>query len=39
MGSSISAEQIERLVWIRSLVRFPHILLFLDRDRAGWDGQ
>jgi transposase/5S rRNA maturation endonuclease (ribonuclease M5) len=38
MGSSISAEQIERLVWIRSLVRFPHILLFLDRDRAGWDG-
>lgn len=38
MGSAISAEQIERLAWIRSLLRFPHILLFLDRDRAGRDG-
>jgi DNA primase len=38
MGSSISAEQIERLVWIHSRVWFPHILLFLDRDRAGRDG-
>jgi DNA primase len=37
MGSSISPEQIERLAWIRSLVRFPHILLFMDRDRAGKD--
>ncbi len=35
MGSSISAEQIERLVWIRSRLRFPYILLFLDRDQAG----
>ena len=38
MGSSISVEQIERLVWIRSRVWFPHILLFLDRDCAGQDG-
>ena len=35
MGTAISAEQIERLTWIRSRVRFPHILLFLDRDQAG----
>jgi len=35
MGSSISAEQIERLVWIRSRLRFPYIRLFLDRDKAG----
>jgi transposase/5S rRNA maturation endonuclease (ribonuclease M5) len=38
MGSAISAEQIERLAWIRTRVRFPHILLFLDRDQAGRDG-
>lgn len=38
MGSTISGEQIERLGWIRTRVHFPHILLFLDRDRAGQDG-
>jgi transposase/5S rRNA maturation endonuclease (ribonuclease M5) len=38
MGTSISEEQIERLTWIRSHVRFPHILLFLDRDQAGRHG-
>jgi 5S rRNA maturation endonuclease (ribonuclease M5) len=35
MGSSISAEQVERLVLIRSRLRFPYIRLFLDRDEAG----
>jgi transposase/5S rRNA maturation endonuclease (ribonuclease M5) len=35
MGSSISAEQIERLSWIKSRLQLPYILLFLDRDRAG----
>jgi 5S rRNA maturation endonuclease (ribonuclease M5) len=35
MGTAISAQQIERLAWIRTRVGFPHILLFLDRDRAG----
>jgi DNA primase len=35
MGSTISTEQVERLAWIRARVRFPHILLFLDRDQAG----
>jgi transposase/5S rRNA maturation endonuclease (ribonuclease M5) len=38
MGSAISAEQIERLAWIRGRVDFAHILLFLDRDQAGRDG-
>jgi transposase/5S rRNA maturation endonuclease (ribonuclease M5) len=38
MGSAISAEQIERLVWIQTRVRFPHIVLFLDRDPAGQSG-
>ena len=38
MGTAISEEQIERLTWIRTRVRFPHILLFLDRDQAGRDG-
>jgi DNA primase len=38
MGSTISVEQIERLVWIRSRVRFPRTLLFLDRDPAGKTG-
>ncbi len=38
MGSAISAEQIERLAWIRTRVRYPHILLFLDRDPAGRSG-
>ena len=38
MGSAISGEQIERLVWIQTLVRFPQILLFLDRDQAGLSG-
>jgi transposase/5S rRNA maturation endonuclease (ribonuclease M5) len=35
MGSSISAEQIEKLLWIRKQLRFPFIQLFLDRDRSG----
>jgi 5S rRNA maturation endonuclease (ribonuclease M5) len=35
MGTTISGEQIERLAWIRERVAFPHIVLFLDRDRAG----
>jgi DNA primase len=35
MGSSVSAEQIERLTWIRSRLRFPYVLLFLDRDKPG----
>lgn len=38
MGSTISTEQVERLVWIRTLVRCPRILLFLDRDQAGQSG-
>jgi 5S rRNA maturation endonuclease (ribonuclease M5) len=35
MGSSISAEQIQRLSWIRNRLQFPYILLLLDRDKAG----
>jgi transposase/5S rRNA maturation endonuclease (ribonuclease M5) len=35
MGTSISAEQIQRLLWIRNRLQFPFILLLLDRDRAG----
>ena len=35
MGSHLSAEQIERLAWIRSRIGFPRIVLFLDRDQAG----
>jgi len=35
MGSSISAEQIERLLWIRNRLQLPYILLFLDHDKAG----
>jgi transposase/5S rRNA maturation endonuclease (ribonuclease M5) len=35
MGSAISEEQIERLVWMHEKVKFPRILLFLDRDMAG----
>lgn len=38
MGSHISAEQIERLTWIHSRIRFPRIVLFLDRDQAGQNG-
>lgn len=38
MGSAISAEQIEKLAWIRTRLQFPHILLFLDRDQAGQNG-
>jgi transposase/5S rRNA maturation endonuclease (ribonuclease M5) len=38
MGSAISREQVERLMWIRTLVRFPRILLFLDHDQAGQSG-
>ena len=35
MGSSIAAEQIERLLWIHNRLQLPYILLFLDRDKAG----
>jgi transposase/5S rRNA maturation endonuclease (ribonuclease M5) len=35
MGTSISVEQIQRLLWIRNRVPFLNILLFLDRDQAG----
>jgi 5S rRNA maturation endonuclease (ribonuclease M5) len=35
MGTSISAEQIERLSWMRDRLQFPKVLLFLDRDKAG----
>jgi transposase len=38
MGAHISAEQIERLGWIRSRIGFSRILLFLDRDDAGRKG-
>ena len=38
MGAHISAEQIERLAWIRSRIRFTRIVLFLDRDNAGRNG-
>ena len=38
MGAHLSGEQIERLVWIRSKVEFPRIVLFLDRDEAGRKG-
>jgi len=35
MGSTISVEQIERLLWIHERVQFPRVVLFLDRDSAG----
>jgi transposase/5S rRNA maturation endonuclease (ribonuclease M5) len=35
MGSSISTEQIQRLLWIHNRLQLPRILLWLDRDRAG----
>jgi transposase/5S rRNA maturation endonuclease (ribonuclease M5) len=35
MGSSISAEQIQRLLWIHSRLQLPYIVLFLDRDKPG----
>jgi DNA primase len=38
MGAHISKEQIERLIWIRSQIGFPRIVLFLDRDEAGQKG-
>jgi transposase/5S rRNA maturation endonuclease (ribonuclease M5) len=38
MGAHITWEQIERLTWIHSRIRFPRIVLFLDRDQAGRDG-
>jgi transposase/5S rRNA maturation endonuclease (ribonuclease M5) len=38
MGAHISAEQIERLEWIRSRIGFSRIVLFLDRDEAGQKG-
>jgi DNA primase len=38
MGSSISLEQIKRLLWIQERVHFPRIFLFPDRDKAGQNG-
>jgi DNA primase len=38
MGATVSAQQIQRLVWLNRRLRIPHILLFLDRDPAGHDG-
>jgi transposase/5S rRNA maturation endonuclease (ribonuclease M5) len=38
MGAHISAEQIERLTWIRSRIGFARIVLLLDRDNAGRNG-
>lgn len=38
MGTHLSGEQIERLKWLRSRIRFPRIVLFLDRDQAGRNG-
>jgi 5S rRNA maturation endonuclease (ribonuclease M5) len=38
MGAHITAEQIERLTWIRSRIGFARIVLFLDRDNAGRNG-
>jgi transposase len=38
MGAHISAEQIERLGWIRSRIGFSRTVLFLDRDEAGQKG-
>jgi DNA primase len=35
MGTSISAEQIQRLLWIHNRLQLPYILLFLDRDKPG----
>jgi len=38
MGAQIAAGQIDRLVWLRSRIGFPRLVLFLDRDQAGRDG-
>jgi DNA primase len=38
MGAHITADQVQRLTWIHSRIRFPRIVLFLDRDQAGRDG-
>ena len=38
MGSTITREQIERLKWLHSRLKFPRITLFLDRDEAGTSG-
>jgi hypothetical protein len=38
MGAHISAEQIERLSWLRSRIGFSRVALFLDRDEAGRNG-
>jgi DNA primase len=38
MGTAITDAQIQRLKWIRSLLGFPHLTLFLDRDEAGKKG-
>jgi transposase len=38
MGAHLSAEQIERLSWLRSRIGFSRIVLFPDRDEAGRNG-
>ena len=38
MGAHITAEQIDRLEWMRSRIGFSRIVLFLDRDQAGREG-
>jgi transposase len=38
MGAHISAEQVQRLAWIRSRIALSRIVLFLDRDEAGRKG-
>ena len=38
MGAHISAEQIERLSWLRSRIGFSRVVLFLDRDEPGRNG-
>jgi transposase len=38
MGAHLSAEQVDRLEWIRSRIGFSRVVLFLDRDEAGRQG-
>jgi transposase/5S rRNA maturation endonuclease (ribonuclease M5) len=38
MGATVSAQQVNRLVWLNKRLQLPHIILFLDRDKAGHDG-
>jgi len=38
MGAAITHEQIDRLKWLHSRLKFPCITLFFDRDEAGTAG-